>query len=231
METKTQYKHSYFVFRKLKENNIFMNEWNSEDDNDSLNEVVKKIYTQNLSKAKKLQIEENILLVELIISEYKLVFIECLESDYNFPHLFILLNFFKLDEWYPRNGTVAIKGTQTFFRERSVIDYYELPSTILEVNGLLYEEEGVKESIEIESKKYIINTHEPFCKFCEEFNNGLFTFEANTEMWKDFSKYLDRSWANHEKSKGIYKYIELKDLYILFDFEKVIAKQEGINIR
>ncbi|MEK4511112.1 hypothetical protein [Paenibacillus sp. FSL K6-2524] len=89
METKTQFKHSYLVYRRLRENNIFMNEWNSEDDNDSLNEVIRKIYTLNQSKAKELQIEETINLVELIISEYKLVFIECLESEYNNPHLFI----------------------------------------------------------------------------------------------------------------------------------------------
>ncbi|MEK4511111.1 hypothetical protein [Paenibacillus sp. FSL K6-2524] len=134
-------------------------------------------------------------------------------------YLFILLNFFKVGKWYPRNGRVAIIDTQKFFSERSVVDYIEFPNAIVEINGELYEE-GIQESFVLERKKYVINTHEPFCKFCEEFHNDLLTYEANKELWKDFRKYIDRSWTNNEKSKGKYKYIELKDLYIIFDFEK-----------
>jgi hypothetical protein len=132
----------------------------------------------------------------------------------------ILLNCFPVGISYSPNGHVAIKFKDKYLNKKEELDYHTISNDLANVDGDLYEVEGTGESYEYTRDKYVINTYEPFCRYCEEFNSDNLTFEANKEMWEDFILFSSFIPAlSNERSKGIYESTIFDDVTIITDFK------------
>lgn len=232
-----EFKHTYLVFRKLREANFLFEEWqhkmkhhteNQGLATETLNKIIEKFYTENIGEVKRndLNGDKDVVLTQLSIMGFKLIFLESIER-YSDPirTQIILLNYFPVGTSYSPNGHVAIEFKDMYMNKREELDYYTIPNDLANVEGDLYEVEGTGENYEYTRNKYLINTYEPFCRYCEEFNSDKLTFKANKEMWEDFilfSSFI--ATMRNERSKGIYESIIFDDVTIITDF-KLYTKQ------
>lgn len=224
MDNNIGFRHTYLIFRKLKEANFLFAEWSDIIDHNSMNNVIRDFYIENNNEVKRLRLYDNVDLIELSVGGYKFVF---MDTDTRHPsygpskHLIILVNFFPVGKSYPKNEQVAVmyEKEKRYQQMREELDYFKSPNELVEVNGDLYEIEGSSEVFEFTKREYLINTHEAFCKYCDLFYNGQLRYEANRDMWEDFTISIS-PWdiQRRKKSKGYYEFVEIGNVKIITDF-------------
>ncbi|MCH1627205.1 hypothetical protein [Fredinandcohnia quinoae] len=210
--------HTYLVFKKLERDDFLYEEWADCHDYESLNYKLRDLYINHNHRGIKTHLKDNLInLITIEFNSYNFVFTEK-KNLYSNSYQIILVNYFPIGFSFPPNKRVVTEFFDQNDKDKFIINgsYTEyIPKELEEViiNGEYFLIEEEKKYNEIARYYSAINTHKPFCDFCEVYFDGKKTLSEGKEMKQDFINFRDNN-----PSKGEYEYLDLGSLFVITKF-------------